>query len=96
MADFGIRVKHAVPGRIRLRLYNLLHNETLAEKLPSALAAVPGITSVEASTSTGSLLISYNPGELAADQGRGNFAGVMQQLFPGLDPTNLLELMLGQ
>ena len=66
LADCGITVKHAIPGRIRLRLYQMLHNEPLAEKLPSLLAAVPGITSVEASTNTGSLLITFNPGELAA------------------------------
>ncbi len=95
LADFGITVKHAIPGRIRLRFYTLLHDETLAEKLSSRLAAVPGISSVEASANTGSLLIAYEPGELAAVHGRKEFAGVMQQLFPGLDITNLLERMLG-
>ena len=43
LAHFGITVKHAIPGRIRLRLYQMLHNEALAEKLPSLLAAVPGL-----------------------------------------------------
>lgn len=95
LADFGITVKHVIPGRIRLRLYKMLHNETLAERLSSLLATVPGVTAVEASTNTGSLLIAYNPGKLAAVQGRKDFAGVMRQLFPGLDITNLLELMLG-
>ena len=65
LADFGITVKHAIPGRIRLRLYQLLHNEALAAKLPALLAAVPGITSVEASINTGSLLITFSPGDLA-------------------------------
>jgi hypothetical protein len=50
---------------------------------------------VEASANTGSLLIAYNPRELTAVKSRGDFAGVMLQLFPGLDVTNLLELMLG-
>jgi hypothetical protein len=95
LTDFGITVKHAIPGRIRLRLYKMLHNETLSERLSSLLATVPGVTSVEASANTGSLLIAYNPSELAAVKSRGGFAGVMRQLFPGLDVTNLLELMLG-
>ncbi|MGO9578700.1 MAG: HMA2 domain-containing protein [Desulfobaccales bacterium] len=91
----GIKVKHAIPGRIRLRLYKMLHNESLAEKLPSLLAAVPGVTSVEASTNTGSLLITYNPGELAAVKARRALAGVMQQFFPGLDIESLIKPMLG-
>lgn len=95
LAHFGITVKHAIPGRLRLRLYQMLHNEALAEKLPSLLAAVPGVISVEASTNTGSLLITYNPKELAAGKGRRDLAGVMQQLFPGIDITTLLKLMLG-
>lgn len=94
LAYFGIRVKHALPGRIRLRLPQMLHNEALAEKLPSLLAAMPGITSAEASTATGSLLITFNPRDLAAAKGRQNLAGVMHRFFPGLDTEKLLRRML--
>ena len=95
LADCGITVKHALPGRIRLRLYQMLHNEALAEKLPALLAAVPGITSVEASSNTGSLLITFSPGDLAALKTRKNLAGVMHQFFPGLDTESLIKRMLG-
>ncbi len=94
LADCGITVKHAIPGRIRLRLYQLLHNEPLAAKLPALLAAVPGITSVDASINTGSLLITFSPGELAA-AGSKPLAGVMHQFFPGLDTESLIKRMLG-
>jgi hypothetical protein len=95
LAHFGIKVKHAIPGRLRLRLYDMLHNEALAEKLPSLLVGVPGVASVEASTNTGSLLITFNPGELAAVKGRRALAGVLHQFFPGLNTENLIERMLG-
>jgi hypothetical protein len=95
LAHCGIRVKHAIPGRIRLRLYKMLHNESLAAKLPPLLAAVPGVAAVEASANTGSLLITYNPGKLAAVQGRRDLTGVMHQFFPGLDTASLIKLMLG-
>jgi len=91
----GIKVKHAIPGRIRLRLYKMLHNESLAAKLPPLLAAVPGVAAVEASANTGSLLITYNPGKLAAVKGRRDLTGVMHQFFPGLDTDSLIKLMLG-
>lgn len=95
LADFGIRVKHALPGRVRLRLRNLLHNEALAAELPPLLAAVPGIASVEASPASGSLRITFSAGELAASQGRRALAGVMHRFFPGLDLEELLQRLLG-
>lgn len=96
LADFGIKVKHAIPGRIRLGLYKMLHNETLAEELPALLAAVPGIISVEASTATGSLLITFSPEEIAALKTRKNLAGVMHRFFSGLDTESLVGRMLGE
>jgi hypothetical protein len=90
----GVTVKHAIPGRIRLRLHQMLHNEALAEKLTSLLAAVPGIASVEASIATGSLLITFSPRDLATLKTRNNLAGVMHRVFPGLDTESLIKRML--
>ena len=95
LAYFGITVKHAIPGRIRLRLRQMLHNEALAEKLTSLLAAVPGIASVEASIATGSLLITFSPRDLATVKSRNNLAGVMRRFFPRLDTECLIKRMLG-
>ena len=87
-------MKHAIPGRVRLRLGRMLHNEALADKLPHLLATVPGVTSAEASTATGSLLITFSSRELAAAQGRQNLAQVMHQFFPGLDTETLVQRLL--
>ncbi|MGP8050771.1 MAG: HMA2 domain-containing protein [Desulfobaccales bacterium] len=91
----GITVKHAIPGRIRLRLPQMLHNEALAEKLPPLVAAVPGIAAVEASIATGSLLITFSPRELAMVKNRSRLAEVMRRVSPGLETDNLLKRMLG-
>jgi len=95
LAYFGITVKHAIPGRIRLRLQQMLHNEALAEKLTSLLAAVPGIASVEASIATGSLLITFSPRDLATVKTRNRFAQVLHRVFPGFDTEDLIKRMLG-
>lgn len=94
LGDYGISVKHAIPGRIRLRLGRMLHNEELAEKLPALLAAVPGVTSAEASTATGSLLITFNCRELAMHRSRQDLAAAMRRFFPGLDTEPLVKRML--
>jgi hypothetical protein len=91
---YGISVKHAILGRIRLRLPRMLHNETLAQKLPALLTAVPGITGTEASAATGSLLIIFDSRKLAGAQSRQGLAGVMRQFFPRLDTESLVERML--
>jgi len=93
--ECGIRVTHAISGRIRLRLHKMLHNDALAEELPALLAAVPGVTAVEASTATGSLLITFNPGNMATVKARQKFDGVMHRFFPRLDTDSLIKRMLG-
>jgi hypothetical protein len=95
LTDCGISVKHAIPGRIRLRLHKMLHNEALAEELPALLSAVPGVTSAEASTATGSLLITFNPGDMAAVKAHQKLDGVMRRFFPRLDTESLIRRMLG-
>ncbi|MFZ5450808.1 MAG: HMA2 domain-containing protein [Thermodesulfobacteriota bacterium] len=94
LAYYGISVKHAIPGRVRLRLGRMLHNEALADQLPPLLATVPGVTSAEASAATGSLLITFSSRELSATTGRQNLAKVMRQFFPGLDTETLVKRML--
>jgi Heavy metal associated domain 2 len=96
LRDCGITVKHAIPGRLRLRLHQMLPNEALAAGLPGFLALVPGVTSVEASTATGSLLITFISGDLAAVQARQNLAVVMHRFFPRLDTESLVRRMLGE
>jgi hypothetical protein len=95
LRECGIRVKHAIPGRIRLRLYKLLHNQALAAELPPLLAAVPGVTAVAASTATGSLLITFDPGVLAAARAHRDLSGVLHRYFPRLDTESLIRRMLG-
>lgn len=94
LADYGISVKHALPGRVRLRLGRMLHNDTLAEKLPALLVTVPGVTHAEASAATGSLLLTFNARDLAGAKNRRDLAGVMHQFFPGLDTETLINRLL--
>jgi hypothetical protein len=94
LAYFGISVKHALPGRIRLRLPQMLHNDSMAAELPARLTKVPGVVGAEASTATGSLLLTFNPRELATERGRRELAGVLHRFFPGLDLDILMPRLL--
>jgi hypothetical protein len=60
------QVLHALPGRVRLKLHRLKHNNSCAAEIQRDLLKVSGITHLEAHPQTGSLLIEYDPNVLEA------------------------------
>jgi len=56
-----IHLLHGLPGRIRVRVEALKHNEALGEDFMRQLSALHGIVAVETNSATGSLLINYDP-----------------------------------
>jgi hypothetical protein len=62
----GIRVVHAIPGRVRLKIISLRDNPELAREIRARLAGLQGIRRVEANPLTGSLLVLYDPEEITS------------------------------
>jgi hypothetical protein len=85
-AECGIRVVHVLPGRIRFRVYSLKYNAEFAQEVERKLAAITGVTGVEASPYTGSLLMEYRSKELLA----GPLREALETWFPRLDTDSLL------
>jgi acyl carrier protein len=56
----GVRLAHASPGRLRLKVDDVKNDAQRARQLEDQLRTVPGIHSVEASPVTGSLLLTYD------------------------------------
>jgi len=61
MGTQAIQIIHALPGRVRVRLPRLKGNASLAGEVERVLTALAGIRHVEASTTTGSMLVLYEP-----------------------------------
>lgn len=61
MMSQAIQIIHALPGRVRVRLPRLQGNASLAAEVERALTALAGVHHVEASTTTGSVLVLYEP-----------------------------------
>ena len=57
----SVDVASYIPGRIRLRSKKLVGNAKLEQKIKNQLGAFSEIESVETSTMTGSILITYVP-----------------------------------
>lgn len=66
MVTQALQVVHCLPGRIRVRLLQLKGNASLAGQVERTLTALQGIRHVETSTTTGSVLVVYEPLLLAS------------------------------
>jgi copper chaperone CopZ len=53
-------IVHEIPGRLRVRLPALRRNEANAARITAALRSLDGVSGVEASTVTGSLVVTYD------------------------------------
>ena len=94
LAYYGIRIRHRLYGRIRLRIPKMRYNPGLAERIKRSLTDVGGIADVEASAATGSLLVIFDPQELAVPQSRQDFSARLEGFFPGLDAETLIRKFL--
>ena len=66
MVTSGIQIVHYLPGRVRVKLPKLKGNASLAGEVECTLAALEGVCHVETSTTTGSVLVLYEPRLLAS------------------------------
>ena len=61
MGTPAIQIVHFLPGRVRVKLPRLKGNASLAGEVERTLTALQGIRHVETSTTTGSVLVLYEP-----------------------------------
>src|SRR5437667_723137 len=61
MVTLPIQLVHFLPGRVRVKLPGLKGNASLAGEVERTLTALQGIRHVETSTTTGSVLVLYEP-----------------------------------
>jgi hypothetical protein len=90
-----VRVVHAIPGRIRLKVTQLRTNPGLAGAIQTKLSSVPGITLIEVNPVTGSVLVFYETSRPASPGALQALAEHLTPLFPDLN-VGSLEFRLTQ
>jgi hypothetical protein len=85
----GIKMVHAIPGRVRLKIDRLKHNPALAEEIRKRFSGIQGILHVEANPLTSSVLLIYDPKEVISLASLGSFLETLTSLFP---EVNLEEI----
>lgn len=81
----GIKLVHAIPGRIRLKVADVRENPTLAGELQQRLVSLPGVRRVEVNPRTGSVLILYEATAFASAEALQELATPLAEIFPNLD-----------
>ena len=66
MVTPALQIIHFLPGRVRVKLPRLKGNAALAGEVERTLTALQGVRHVETSTTTGSVLVLYEPHLLAS------------------------------
>ena len=86
----GLKVVHALPGRVRLKVARVKGNPALARQAQEKLAKVPGIKRVEAKADTGSLLIHYDLDDLFSTASLEILSATLGELFPEIEIATLM------
>jgi len=81
----GIELRHAIPGRVRLRIPGIKGQPALAREIERQLAGLTVVRRVEVSAVTGSVLVVYDPADSAA------LAGLGRMMIPGLDLDGMAD-----
>ena len=81
----GIELRHAIPGRVRLRVPGIKGQPVLAREIQQQLAGLPVVRRVEVSAVTGSVLVVYDPADSAA------LAGLGRLMIPGLNLDGMAD-----
>lgn len=91
----GIRVTHALPGRVRLKVARFKGDPELARRAGEKLAKVPGIKQVQANPLTGSLLILHDLVEPLAAETLEPLGEFFEEFFPGIEALDLISSLEG-
>ncbi len=86
----GIKIVHAMPGRVRVKVAKLKGNVTLAQRAQEKLSGIPGIRRVEANPATGSILILHELAELFSPEALEELSETLGELFPEIGAVGLM------
>jgi hypothetical protein len=96
MESGGIRVVHAIPGRVRVKIAGLKENPALVRDVQGHLSAVQGIQRVEVNPITGSVLILYDRTAFEPLDSLLSLAACLSPLFPDLDFNRLEDWLTSE
>lgn len=93
MQAIGVRLAHLSPGRVRLKVDDLKHDERRAREIEEQLRSVSGIHSAAANPITGSLVLDFDEAAMESMELPFSVARILGISLNDLDPDELRRLM---
>jgi Heavy metal associated domain 2 len=89
MGIAGIKVVHAMPGRVRIKISRLKGDPAFGREIQERLSDARGIQRVEVNSVTGSVLVLYHAEEMDSFEALISLAGSFAPLLPELNMGEL-------
>jgi hypothetical protein len=87
----GIKVVHAIPGRLRLKISRMKRDPVLAAEVQKRLSSVQAIRQVVTNPLTGSVLLLYDPKGIFSPGSLGLLLEALSSLFPEFAPEDIKD-----
>jgi hypothetical protein len=87
----GIKVVHAIPGRLRLKISRMRRNPALVAEVQKRFSSVQAIRQVVTNPLTGSVLLLYDLKEIFLPGSLGLLLEALSSLFPEFAPEDIRD-----
>jgi hypothetical protein len=94
MNNETIKVVHASPGRVRLKMSKMKQNSALEAEVRNRLSTAKAIQRVEVNTITGSVLLLYNPEEITRHGSLFSLSESFRSIFPEINFEELKSCLI--
>jgi len=94
MNNKTIKVVHAIPGRVRLKVSKMKQNSALEAEVRNRLSTAKAVQRVEINTITGSVLLLYNPEEITIPGSLFSLSESFHSIFPEINFEELKSCLI--
>lgn len=91
----GVKITSFFPGRIRLKIADLVDNAALAARVERDIAAIDGIRQIEIDPQDGSVLIKYEKRRITAPDASRALLQTLRRHFPDRDFSKIEHWLEG-
>lgn len=85
----GVKIKWVLPGRVTLRIDELIGKPELAESLKSDVAVIGGVKQIKVDADTGTVTLRYDRKRIAAPDSVTALLAALRRHFPDRDFSSI-------
>jgi copper chaperone CopZ len=91
----GVKIKWFLPGRVTLRMDDLIGKRQLAENLKTEVSVIDGVKQIKVDADTGTVTLRYDRKRIAAPDSVAALLAALRRHFPDRDFNSLEDWARG-